>query len=1029
MSHENVYPKRLIEVDLPIRRISAHARRENGVRHGHFKTLHMWWARRPLAACRAVICASLWPDPCDSDCPSAFVSKAATLMLAWAGEQMGLHTPDSVAVFRSVREQGSAESLSQSPELLRSALLEFVADLADWDRSGHPEFLATARNLNQAAHEALGGLPGTHPRIFDPFAGGGSIPLEALRMGGEACASDLNPVAVLLNRMVLEQIPRHGPRLADSVREVGERIRKRAVEELSPYYPRDPDGATPIAYIWARTVLSEGPDAFGDGIPVEIPLVRGFWLAKKAGRNQALRWRCDSSGQVVTEVVTLTYADGRTLKVRRPLLEIFRPKSAGELPASSVQRGSATCPVTGHTTPVARVRAQLKTRRGGGDDARILAVATLHPAQSGRNYRLATAADEDVLAAARTEAQRRREQRVNGVAEVPDEPLDVRGIRHTTWAMIYGLNAWGDLFTSRQLIALTTLRRLIAEECAPLAATESPDFAQAVRTALAFALSKQADLANALCPWEPGAECPRHLFSRQAVPFVWDFAEGIPIGESNGSWSICVDRTADTIPTVVFSTVSEGQAMQCSATAHWLPDDSAQLFFTDPPYYDAVPYAYLSDFFYVWLRRCLAGTGAALDKLEVVPKEEEIVVDRPHELSESHKDIAFYERELCRAFAEARRVLAPDGIGAIVFASKTTASWEAIIKAVIEAGWIITASWPIDTEMVTRVSAQGQARLASSVHLICRPREDEHGQVPETNGQWRDVLDALPKRIAAWLPRLAAEGVVGADAIFACLGPALEIFSRYSSVEKASGEKVELREYLEQVWAEVARQALNMIFEGGDASGLEEDGRLTAMWLWTLRTDAGADDAGESDDEADAGDEDAPKKAKPLTGYALEYDAARKIAQGLGCHLENLGNLVEVKGETATLLSAGARARYLFGRDDVDVPKKRGKKKGADQGDLFAALALPSDDELEREQAELDRPPAGKTVLDQLHQSMILFGVGRGQALKRFLVDDGIGANPQYWKLAQAFSALYPPQSEEKRWVDGVLARKKGLGF
>jgi hypothetical protein len=220
-----------------------------------------------------------------------------------------------------------------------------------------------------------------------------------------------------------------------------------------------------------------------------------------------------------------------------------------------------------------------------------------------------------------------------------------------------------------------------------------------------------------------------------------------------------------------------------------------------------------------------------------------------------------------------------------------------------------------------------------------------------------------------------------------------------------------------------------MIFEGADASGLEEDARLTAMWLWTLRTDAEDSDNESNGDGDDGGDEDAPKATKPLSGYALEYDAARKIAQGLGCHLENLGNLVEVSGETATLLSAGSRARHLFGRDDVDVPKRRGKKKGDGQGDLFAALALPSDAELEREKAELDRPAAGTTVLDRLHQSMILFGVGRGQALKRFLVDDGIGANSQFWKLAQALSALYPPQSDEKRWVDGVLARKKGLGF
>ena len=191
-----------------------------------------------------------------------------------------------------------------------------------------------------------------------------------------------------------------------------------------------------------------------------------------------------------------------------------------------------------------------------------------------------------------------------------------------------------------------------------------------------------------------------------------------------------------------------------------------------------------------------------------------------------------------RLSSEGRRVLRPEGVGTIVFASKTTASWEAILKAVVDAGWIITGSWPIDTEMENRVSAQGQARLASSVHLVCRPRENSDGSVRiDEVGDWRDVLQELPRRIHEWMPRLAAEGVVGADAIFACLGPALEIFSRYSRVEKSDGSVVPLREYLEHVWAAVSKEALSMIFKDADASGLEPDARLTAMWLWTVRPD------------------------------------------------------------------------------------------------------------------------------------------------------------------------------------------------
>jgi adenine-specific DNA methylase len=355
------------------------------------------------------------------------------------------------------------------------------------------------------------------------------------------------------------------------------------------------------------------------------------------------------------------------------------------------------------------------------------------------------------------------------------------------------------------------------------------------------------------------------------------------------------------------STISCGHAEAVSAVSHPLPDQSANALITDPPYYDAVPYAYLSDFFYVWLRRSLSGVHRDLLSQPTVPKDSEICVDRAHELSDSVHDIAYYERELTKALMEARRVVRPDGIGAIVFASKTTASWEAILNAVIKAGWVITGSWPIDTERQGRVAAYGQARLGSSVHLVCRPRQSDGISANSYDGDWRDVLQELPRRMHEWMPRLAEEGVVGADAIFACLGPALEIFSRYSSVEKASGQTVTLREYLEQVWAAVAKEALTMVFQGADASGFEEDARLTAMWLWTLF--AGGANGGtsvEAVEETHENDE-LEEESNAQSGYLLEYDTARKIAQGLGAHLESLTSLVEVKAEVARHWGDGQR--------------------------------------------------------------------------------------------------------------------------
>jgi adenine-specific DNA methylase len=427
----------------------------------------------------------------------------------------------------------------------------------------------------------------------------------------------------------------------------------------------------------------------------------------------------------------------------------------------------------------------------------------------------------------------------------------------------------------------------------------------------------------------------------------------------------------------------------------------------------------LADFFYVWLKRILKSEYQHLFQEKLPDKTDEVVqLARRFGGPYAHKNEQYFEKNMTKALSEARRYIRPDGIGSVVFAHKSTSGWEAQLKAMHDAGWIITASWPVDTECGSRMNAMGTATLASSVHIVMRPRENPDGSLRTDNiGDWRDVLAELPKRIHEWMPRLADEGVVGADAIFACLGPALEIYSRYSSVEKASGEKVTLGEYLEEVWAAVAREALNMIFEGADASGFEEDARLTAMWLWTLRTAANGGNGDESDEQH-----------RRLPGYSLEYDAARKIAQGLGVHLENLSHLVEIRGNTAMLLSASSRAKYLFGKEDSSI-SKRSKKSSTKQLDFFSELGIETDSETGGQKSGLKRFAPGSTVLDQLHQSMILFGAGRSEALKRFLVEDGVGRNPLFWRLAQALSALYPSGSDEKRWVDGVLARKKGLGF
>lgn len=1014
------YPKRLIEVDLPIKRISAHARREKSIRHGHISTLHIWWARRPLAACRAVILASLWPDPADPDCPLQFLNAARQAMQEWTThERQMLLSAESRRRFDGARKN---PALFDNLEELRGALLDFIADFSNWDNSTDKAYLATSRALTQVAHEALGGAPGTRPLVLDPFAGGGSIPLEALRVGADAFASDLNPIPVLLNKVVLEYIPKYGQRLADEVQRWSSSILQELQSDLSRYYPVTENGDSVGAYLWARTILSEAPT--GDDYPIEVPMLRSMLLLKKARRYQALRWVRDHSGAIQTEVVEVAYADGSKKKVRRPKLEVFQPASPAGIDKGTSSGGAVTCPVTGYTTSVEGVRRQLLLRRGGAADARLICVIASNRAGSGRLYLSPTESDKEAALGASVELSRRIANHKGTLSLVPDGELNhLRGFFNV---VLYGMTTWGDLFSPRQALGLTSLVQLLQQVM-----TDETDskFKEAVQTCLALAIDRCADKCASLVVWDNTRDMATHVFGRQALPMIWDFAE-VSFLSDNG-WTGASDWVLRVIRATAEAKLKEGTVANASATNHPLPDDTVDAIVTDPPYYAAIPYADLSDFFYSWLKRSVGALHPDLFSSKLSPKDDECVSLSHRAAMYRHKDGAWFEDMMTKACTEARRVAKPSGIGVFVFANKETAGWEAMLGALHSAGWTITGSWPVDTEMGNRLRAQNSAALASSVHLVCRPRENPDGSLRTVDiGDWRDVLVELPRRIHEWMPRLAEEGVMGADAIFACLGPALEVYSRYSQVEKASGEIVTLREYLEHVWSAVAKEALAQVFKDADTAGFEPDARLTAMWLWTLNAGNTESDAasGESDDATEEEDEGKGKSAKSKAGFILEYDTARKIAQGLGASLDDLSALVEVSGGSARLLPVSERTSYLFGKDQEDAPAEaRRKKAAAPQLDLFAELVKVGAGETAWQEKTVHK--VGETTLDRVHQSMILFATGRGEALKRFLVDDGAGKDQRFWKLAQALSALYPSATNEKRWVDGVLARKKGLGL
>lgn len=1009
------YPKRLIEVDLPIKAISAHARREKSIRHGHISTLHIWWARRPLAACRAVLCAALWPDPADERCPQAFRDAAARLLCDFAEKVRADATLAGLCKAHWSRWNRTNSAGLRAVDFrcwpeLRYALLDFIADFANWDASAVPAFLEAARALTLAAHEALGGIPGTRPLVADPFAGGGAIPVEALRIGADAFASDLNPVAVLLTKVVLEYIPRYGQRLADEVGKWGMWIKEQAEQELGEFYPKGADGTTPIAYLWARTITCEGP-----GCGAEIPLMRTLWLAKKGNDSVALRI-------------------SPNLEEKKVDFEIIQNAKVRDIGEGTIRHGAATCPICGYTTPVTSIRKQLQARHGGAGDARLLAVRYDNLYNGERSWRLACRSDFEGIHKAERELKDRL-KRQDYLSLIPSEPLPRQGTLGFR-VQLYGMKQWSDLFTARQILTLTTLSRLIQSLIEQRIVENDLNLTLTVHTCLALALSRFADFSSSLCTLNVvGGRGVAHTFVRQALPIVWDFMETNPFNEAGANWQTCIDVINETIQ-AESQHDHEGVSERANATRNILPDSTAKALVTDPPYYDAVPYADLSDFFYVWLRRTLPMAIAALYTEPLTPKDEECIVDET-----KGKDNTYFENTMRLAMAEGCRILAPDGISIVVFANKSTSGWEAQLQAMIDAGWTITGSWPIDTERPSRLRAQDSAALASSIHLVCRPRKNPDGSLRMHDiGDWREVLHELPERIHEWMPRLAAEGVIGADAIFACLGPALEVFSRYSCVERADGERVPLREYLEYVWAAVSREALNMIFQGADTSGFEADARLTAMWLWTLSASEPAKEGGNGKSNgklmpnegyaAEDGEEDEEGSPRQVVGgYALEFDAARKIAQGLGANLDKLTTLVEVKGSTARLRSVTERGRALFEKDAGEVITGRPRKREKAQ-----QLAMFSVEELEESfegkgSSDLPAFTMGNTTLDRLHQSMLLFATGRGDTLRRFLREDGVGTDQRYWRLAQALSSLYPPGSEERRWVEGVQSLKKNLGL
>lgn len=766
---EPTLKKKLIEVALPLDAINRESAREKSIRHGHPSTLHLWWARRPLAACRAVLFAQLVDDP------SAHPEEFPTDEL-------------------------------QEAERLR--LFRIIEQLVKWENSNDETVLEAAR---AEIRKSCGDKP---PPILDPFAGGGSIPLEAQRLGLRAIASDLNPVAVLINKALIEIPPRwarhppvhardqakldnqtwHGAQgLADDIRYYGRWMRDEAERRIGHLYPKAtlPDGtkATVIAWIWARTVTCPNP-ACG----ATMPLVSSFWLGKKKGKEAWVKPVIDD-GQVQFEIG-------------------HEPTGPPDPP--KVGRGAKfRCLVCGETAPDAHVKSEGMAGRLG---AQLMAIVAEGKRQ--RTYLAPTAAQ----AAAGD---------VDRPADIPEEELvdDPRAI----WCRLYGLLTHADLFTNRQLVALTTFSDLVGEArtrveadatIAGLSAADAEAYADGVATYLGLAVSRTADLNNSICTWSSSRDQARNLFARQAIPMAWDFVEVNPLAGAAGDVGVSVDTAVRALG--VLRARDAGYASQQDARGAAGAAGGPVILATDPPYYDNIGYADLADFFYVWLRRSLRGVYPDLLTTVLTPKAEELVAT-PYRFGGDRSEAEQFFRQgfvdtmhaACRSQAEGlpmsvfyafKQSEADDG--------ETVAStgWETMLEGLLQAGLSVTATWPIRTERAARSVSIGTNALASSIVLACRPRPEAAGITDR-----RGFLEALRAELPGALREMQQGSIAPVDLAQSSIGPGMGVFSRYAKVLEPSGEPMRVR------------AALGLINQVLDEVLSEQEGDFDAETRWAIK--------------------------------------------------------------------------------------------------------------------------------------------------------------------------------------------------
>ena len=1004
--------KKLIEVAMPIKEISAESVRDKSIRHGHISTLHLWWARRPLPVCRAVVFASLVPDPEDEHCPQAF-KDAVKLLLGRQENNLDPYRP-----YDDIPYTSAIDRMEDTP---RNRLMMFIGKFSDkyihatkqgksigakdmlsdaslikWDNKNDEGIIGKARKLIWVAHNAASGktakdllnefdtaykaikdaehalysLPDRHletadvkskeaalqqaidafqdkmPKVFDPFAGGGAIPLEAARLGCKTYGNDINPVAHIIQKGSLEFPQKYGKpitfsndelvnlygeeslktfpnewktytggaatgvripnRLSFDVEYYAKKLLAETEKEIGHLYPsrtildksNKKKEVKPIAYYWARVGNCSNPSC-----NAEIPLLKQFYLANTSSKKVYLK------PKVSKNVIDFSIEEGSTNE------------------EGWVNRGNLVCPCCGNSTDVKTLKNQFLA---GKSSERLLAV--IWESEFGKEYKLPSKED----------LQSVENLPLDGI-ERPSEKMPVeytQALPSCTW----GLETWGGMFAPRQLLAIQTLvqqLQTLKTELQP----EKSDYAKAVVTYLGVLIDRGSAISTSFGRWDVSRENVQSPFSKQAIPMIFDYPEGNLLGQTTGSLSnqlSWITRYIESECEAPFSVTSQNAS---SGDKAQFQDKSITAVVTDPPYYDAIAYADLSDFFYVWLKRTIGDLYPLNFATPQTPKSDECTALKHHRENSKEKAKQHFEDKLTQIFDAIEHQTSD--IVSIMFAHQSTEAWTTLCNSVLGARMNITGSWPVDTEMANRSLGLAGAVLASSVTVSARPSQRQG------YGEYREVKKAIEKTVAKEVEELYRLGFRGADLLTACFGQAVSEFGKYEKVEKADGSEVTVAELLEMA-RESAFNALLKGFDGDDFT------KFYIAWL-------------------------------QLYGFAeSDFDDAAKFSRvGLSINVQELF--------TDHILIKNGNKQAIGGyKERLAASKHLGDK-------------------------------VGSHLIDQVHRAMHLYqGTNRGNLLE-YIHRVASNSDSSFWRVITSLCEILPGGSDDHKQATGLITNKESL--